>query len=358
MKKILFLMLTLTVIAAVPALASDLTSVEGVLTRESIPFSGSYPDNPEIAGVSPTTGMPWQGVYAPVIMVLDNAPDAYPHWGVADADIFYQVPNAGKGATKLMAMFSDQIPQAAGGSRSARTPFVDVARNWGAAFAYAGYPDEGAGNKASVPIKLREGKMTRDNLSFNLLGEAYSQRISGYVSPHNLSANILKIQQTALKNDVKFIPRPFLFTDALPQDGQDARYLELRHFGEDAKTGNGNSASYSTFTYDEHRNAYVRTNSSGVYVDRDAPDTPIDFANVIIQRVRFSYSNGYVQLNYLEGTGAADIFMGGKYIAGGWFRENLDSRTVFVDESGQEISLQRGKTFIVLTNDTTLVKYE
>lgn len=350
-------MLALTLVAAVPAIASDLISVEGVLTRKDIPFSTNYPDNPVVLGVSPITGMPWQGVYAPVIMVLDNAPDAYPHWGVQAADIFYQVPNAGKGATKLMALFSDQIPEAAGGSRSARTPFVDVARNWGAAFAYAGYPDEGAGNKASVPIKLREGKMTRDNLSFNLLGDAYSRRISGYVSPHNLSADVLKIQQTALKNGTVFTPRPFLFTDMLPQSGEDASYLELRHFGEDARTGNGNSASYSTFTYDEGQNAYVRTNSSGVYVDRDAPGTAIPFANVIIQRVRFSYSNGYVQLNYLEGTGAADIFMGGKYIAGGWYRDNLDSRTVFVDGNGQEISMQRGKTFIVLTNDTTTLKY-
>ncbi|NLA53044.1 MAG: DUF3048 domain-containing protein [Clostridiales bacterium] len=357
MKKLFIMMLALTLVAAVPAIANDLISVDGVLTRKDIPFSSSYPDNPELSGVSPTTGFSWQGVYAPVIMVLDNAPDAYPHWGVQNADIFYQMPNAGKGATKLLAMFSDHMPEAAGGSRSARTPFVDVARGWGAAFAYAGYPGVDDSSKASVPGKLRAGKMSRDVLSFTLLGNAYSQRIKGYNSPHNLSADLLKIQETALKNGAQFVQKPFLFTDELPQSGDDARYFEVRHFGETAQKGDGNPASYSTFSYDEGKNGYIRTNSSGPYVDRDAVGSPIIFSNVIIQRVQFSYSEGFVQMNYLEGTGAADIFTGGKYIPGGWYRDTLDSRTVFVDETGSEIQMQRGKTFIVMSNDTTTVSY-
>ncbi len=92
-------------------------------------------------------------------------------------------------------------------------------------------------------------------------------------------------------------------------------------------------------------------------MDRDAPDTPIPFANVIVQRVRFSYSGNYVTLEYLTGNGAAEIFTGGQYIKGGWYKNDLDSRTVFVDEKGEEIKLQRGKTFIILTNATTRVEY-
>ncbi|NLA54639.1 MAG: hypothetical protein GX858_09875, partial [Clostridiales bacterium] len=39
------------------------------------------------------------------------------------------------------------------------------------------------------------------------------------------------------------------------------------------------------------------------------------------------------------------------------YRDTLDSRTVFVDETGSEIQMQRGKSFIVMSNDTTTVSY-
>ncbi len=65
-----------------------------------------------------------------------------------DVDVLYQAPNAGKGATKLLALFSDKAPTEARGSRSARTPFVDVARGWGAAFAFVGHP-EGQGTRSA-----------------------------------------------------------------------------------------------------------------------------------------------------------------------------------------------------------------
>ena len=358
MKKLFALLLAASLLAALPALATDTLPIQGVLERPGIAFQAAYPDNPLIQGESPTTGLPWEGVYAPVLLVIDNAEGAHPHWGLKDADVLYQVPNAGKGATKLLVLFSDSAPEAAGGSRSARTPFVDVARTWGAAFAYAGYPGEGAGAKASVPSKLREGGMSFRQLSFDLLSNNdFSSRISGYQSPHNLSVNIARIRQLALENGAAFSPRPFLFTDELPQGYAPAAFIDVRHYGEDASAGRGNSASYATYTYAPDENAYHRENSSGPFIDRDSPEAPIPFANVIVQRVRFSYSNGYIQLNYLTGTGAADIFTGGSYIPGGWYRDSLDGRTVYTDDKGQELQLQRGKTFIILTNDTSLVSF-
>ncbi|MDD4081238.1 MAG: DUF3048 domain-containing protein, partial [Eubacteriales bacterium] len=352
MNKLFALLLALALAAALPALAQDTAPIEGVLERQDIPFAAEYPENLLIQGESPTTGLKWESVYAPVMMVIDNAEGAHPHWGLKDTDILYQVPNAGKGATKLLALFSDTAPQAAGGSRSARTPFVDVARTWGAAFVYAGYPGEGAGAKASVPSKLREGGMRNRQLSFNLLSNNdFSTRISGYQSPHNLSVDIARVKELALENGAVFTPRPFLFTDEKPQGYAPAGFIDVRHYGEDARAGLGNPASYAAYTYVPELNAYQRENSSGPFVDRDTPGVPIPFANVIVQRVRFSYSNGYIQLNYLTGSGAADIFTGGSYIPGGWSRASLDSRTVFTDDKGFELSLQRGKTFIILTND-------
>ncbi len=344
------------ILVAPMAAFGETAAIQGELKREGIPFQAEYLGNPVIPGESPTTGLPWEGVYAPVLLVVDNAQEAHPHWGVKDADILYQVPNAGQGATKLLALFSDTAPSDAGGSRSARTPFVDVARGWGAAFAYAGSPGDGVSDKANVPLKLREAGMRRNVLSFDLLGSSdYSRRISGYAGPHDLSADIARIRELALKKGAVFTPKPFLFTDSLPEGYAPAGRVEIRHYGETASANDGNPASYSAFTYDGQSKSWYRENVMGPYVDRDAPETPIPFANVIVQRVKFSYSNPYIQLNYLTGTGAADIFIGGMYIPGGWQLSSLDDRTVFVNEKGEEISLLRGKTFIILTNDVTRV---
>lgn len=355
-KILLALLVAISLMTALPVLAEPVP-IQGELQRQGLPFQAEYPENPLIPGESPTTGLPWEGVYAPVLVVIDNAEFAHPQWGMKDVDVLYQAPNAGKGATKLLALFSDKAPTEAGGSRSARTPFVDVARGWGAAFAFVGHP-EGQGDKVSVPLKLRDGKMTRNQLSFNMISNNdYSKRIKGYVNPHNMSVNVARIREIALENGATFTPHPFLFSDEKPMGYAPATFIDVRHYGEKAYPTIGNSASYATYTYVPELNAYHRTKTIGPYVDRDEPDTPIPFANVIVQRVKFSHDKSYVQLDHLTGTGAAEIFTGGSYIKGGWFRKTLDDRTVFVDDKGQEIALQRGKTFIILTNDVSTVSF-
>ena len=68
--------------------------------------------------------------------------------------------------------------------------------------------------------------------------------------------------------------------------------------------------------------------------------------------------NGYVCLkNHLVGKGCAEIFQNGQYVRGAWFRKDTDSRIVFVGPDGKEMPMQRGKTFIVVTNGVTEVAY-
>ena len=361
MRKLMALGLALILTAsggAALAQEAGLTRIEGRLRREGIALKASYPDHAALAGLSTTTGLPFNGVYAPVLVVIDNAEAAHPHWGVGQADVMYQVPNAGAGATKLLALFADQAPAQAGGVRSARTPSVQVAAGWGAAFAYAGSPGKEVGDAANVPQMLGDLGYRKAGLSFDLLGNnTYSERIRGYVGPHNLSAHINEIRDIMIKAGLAFQPRGFLFTDAPQSSGIPAAYVELQHYGNDAKNFS-NPASFSSFTYDQAAKGYVRANSSGTYVDRDAPDRPIVFANVIVQRTGISGAEGgHVVTKEMVGSGAAEIFIGGRYIAGAWTRSADDSRTVFVDDKGGEIALQRGKTFIVITNEVTTVDY-
>ena len=357
-KFISILMASLMLMSILPSFAqAETVMIPGQLKRNNIPFKKNYPDNDSEPGVSATTGLPYEGPYLPVMLVLDNAPDAHPHWGVADADVMYQVPNAGGGATKLMALFSDNAPEEAGGIRSARVPFVDIAWSWSAALVYAGSPGKTGAALSDVPARIVKlgGKST--GMFFDALGNNdYSERVSWQRSPHNLSIYVGKVRDQLISEGKSFLPRGFKFTDEAPA-GKPAMHIELTHRG-NSKDTRSNPASWSTFSYDAEKGGYLRSNSSGPYTDLFAPERDVLFANVIVQRTPITgMTGGYSGLKELVGKGAADIFIGGRYVEGGWQRASQDGRTVFVGVDGEEIALMRGKTFIIVTNDITEVSY-
>ena len=352
MKRILCCVLSAVIaMVCVSACAEDGRFILSGKPEASIPIRKDYGNNPVVSGVSSTTGLPVSGeAYTPIVMVLDNAEDAHPHWGISQADILFQIPNAGKGATKLLALFADHYPEQAGGARSARATMIPVATAWGAAFAYAG----GATLKSSyvdVQTLLKKWKMT-GKLSYNLLGNKYKERVDFIDSPHNLSCHVREIHDYLVSKKVGFSERPFLFTDTPLSRGDDVSAIEIRHYG-DAKEGHDNPASRSRFTYDAARNAYIRSNSSGDFIDRDTGE-PVPFSNVIVLTVQVKWAEGYLYLGkHLVGSGTAQIFQNGKHIEGAWARTSDTGRLVLLDEQGNELEMQRGKSFIVITNDVT-----
>lgn len=354
MKRLLSVLLLLALLLT-SACAEDFTLIKDT-KKNQVPMKDSYPDNPVIEGVSSTTGLPATGEeYTPIISVLDNAEAAYPHWGVSQADIIFQVPNAGSGATKLLALFADHYPENAGGARSGRASMVPIAMAWNAAFAYAGTPGINVKNSSPDELMTRFG-MVKSHRSYNLL-RGYAHRRDDLKKPHNASTHIREIHDTLLAEGETFEQRPFLFTDEPRTEGVDATTIKVIHRGDDAKS-RSNPASNATFTYDPDSAGYIRANSSGDYSDRDTGET-LTFSNVIVLRIRFRWNKNYVYLDdHLVGSGVAEIFQNGKYVRGAWYRAGQEDRIVFVGPDGEELPMQRGKSFIVVTNDVTEVSYK
>ena len=50
--------------------------------------------------------------------------------------------------------------------------------------------------------------------------------------------------------------------------------------------------------------------------------------------------------------------MNGKHVTGAWYRRGRLARLTLLDDRGQEIELQRGKTFLVIGDEYTVVSYE
>ncbi len=344
------------------AFLEDFSSVEdvsvwikGVLEPQT-PILDSYKNNTVSKTKSTTTGLALSGeTYTPILMVLDNAEDAYPHWGVSQADIIFQVPNAGSGVTKLLALFADQYPEEAGPVRSGRASMLPVAMSFNSAFAYAGPPAASDAENVDLEALLKKWKLKANHRAYNLLSGDFANRISTGTA-HNMTCHIAAIHQDLIANEVTFKQRPFLFAKKPRTDGEAATNIRILHRGESSDSGS-NSASRAVFNYDEATGTYTRTNSSGLYIDRNTGE-PVTFANVIVVRVQFCWEAGYVYLkDHMVGSGCAEIFQNGRYVRGAWVRTSNTGRLILVDADGSELKLQRGKSFIVITNDVTDVIY-
>ena len=361
MKKFLCLILAMVCFAMVfqTALASGETTIlqdeqDRKINVKGLGSDGNFAANPEIAGQSPTTGMEWDDKYMPMLVQIDNADGGIGNrapWGAAFADIIYETPLHEGGETRLSFLFSDTVPESVGPVRSARITHVELREEWDAGFLfYGGQEFEGT----NINDVFRETGASKKGVLFSgIVGEGkawkkYYKRVPKLVNPHNVDANV-KAMQDLIPADFKAPSRPYLFTDELPEIGNFATEISIKLLKPEYS---------SSFTYDPNANVYYRSVGGNPYVDKTTGDQ-LSFSNLIIQRTAVTFYHGINNrpMTVNIGSGNADIFIGGRYIPGYWMRTGMNQRTVFFDQDGNELKLQRGKTFINIVDYATPVSY-
>lgn len=323
-------------------------------------------------GVSPTTGrtlayLSWfegfaglavTGRYMPMLVQIGNdsggVGDRAP-WGVTYGDVFYETPLTRNESTRMTVVFSDLIPDSVGYVRSARVGHVWLREEWDGGFLYYGQQEvEGSDVKAEFRKYGATGKGVL--FSGTAGGTAWKHLYTArkrLKSPYNMDANVAAMSEMIPETHVA-PNHTFLFTDEIPE-GDKAGYVYV-NWGSGAKNYN------SRLVYREDWGGYIRnvgTDKSDWYADRDAAESAIAFANVIVQftRVAYNHNNKLEPVAYVVGEGGtaaegnADFFMGGVHVSGYWRREGMDSRTVFYGPDGAEIELQRGRTLIIIFPD-------
>ncbi len=361
MKKVMCLLLSMVFIlsmAQAGLAASEPTVIKKEKDRKievkGLDQDGNFPVNPEIEGQSPTTGLPWTGTYMPMLVQIDNdlggVGDRAP-WGAADADIVYESPLHQGGQTRISFLFSDVVPESVGPVRSARLTHAELREEWDAGFLYYGGQENGGTDINKVFRKTganKKGVLFSGIVSTVKPWKKYYNRVSELNSPHNVDANV-KAMQALIPADFKAPSRPFLFTDELPETGEIAKSISIKQT---------NSAYSSSFVYDAEANVYLRSVDGEPYVDKTT-QMQLVFSNVIIQRTKLTFfeGDGARPVTVNIGSGNADIFVGGRYIPGYWMRTGMNQRTVFFDQDGNELKLQRGKTFISIVDRSIAVSY-
>ncbi len=361
-------------------------------------------------------GMAVTGQYYPVMVqhcgFAGGVGIGAPFYG-SYADVFYELAKSSAGHSRMCMIFNDFLPNYAGASRSTRVGYIWIRQEGDAPYFYQGAQVTDGGptdvEKATTDLKLpwsgsRDVPWSQKVLFNGLAGSKQWLKYKYRIQPSELFSECNVVWDLAAAyNELLGADRSFenhnhtwKFGD-MAVAGEDAEKIYVLFKDDSAKQLDAGKNTYyyynSYYEYSPEENVYHRymiedlnnmdtsipfeeylvsnpkdptegnaTTSGNTMTATLTKGREITFANVIIQYIDMSWDNGgECPLPRLTGTGNADYFMGGKRYTGVWQRNSYDDRTVFYGEDGQEISLQPGRTMIVMMDYKTnhrAVKYE
>ncbi len=276
----------------------------------------------------------------PLVVSIDNVGDAVPQSWLSKADLVYEFPVEGK-QTRLQAIYYTEFPEEFGPVRSTRPYFVDLAREYKAIFLAHGWSPQ-------AKSYLMENVVPYIN-AMNSDCDFY--RVSDKSAPHN---SYIKWEEVKAKIDEqgwwsetqKIKPFKFL-KDGASSAGDRVDKVDFSY-----------SAADCEFTYDAETGLYTRTEDGAEYIDKETGE-PIKVANILVQNVKSSSldSKGRLKIDMCAG-GDALLFTDGKVVKGTWSREDLDSRTIFVDAEGKQFKLSPGHTWVEVADQNCDIDYD
>ncbi|MBR5301889.1 MAG: DUF3048 C-terminal domain-containing protein [Clostridia bacterium] len=335
-------------------------------------ISVSIPDeNPVVDGINPLTGEAWYGVYRPIGVNIDQHPEALPNWGVASADVIFEMPIQADGSTRAFALFMGDIPSYAGPVRSGRVPMGSLRESFDSAWVFYGWQNTVVNSGLLIvdvdswALKMHADARQGGRWVFpfvegterNYANLFHREKDGMHVAPYNVQVDMRAVQ-SLFTNEPQ--PRPFKFTDTGLERGTDVSAITINY-----KT---TKPQYVVdYKYNEMTGMYDRYRSGEAYYDA-LNGMATSYANVIVMRTDVSWFNNNNSRPVIQtvGQGVADIFQNGKYIRGTWVRshsakeaDDFDSqsaRLIFLDENGEELEMKVGKTFVqIVKNDQSVI---
>lgn len=304
-----------------------------VLAAQDTPVHVFDPD------ISPTTGLRAQSAYQPFVVNLDNEDGARPIYGIAAADVVYEMPVYNGGYTRYTAVFNDTLPDFVEGVRSARIVHVDISREWGGAFVYAGVQEYEGTN---VYDYLKKIKVAR---SFDLQkgsGKGVFSRDSERKSPHNVRFNMKEAATPERYNLTPELRSPLYFSAENPTLGTEEVVEFAIRYRKDY---------LPSYLYDEETKTYTRSYNWEPMLDADG--SAVTCQNIIVMRVQLSWYDGKTDAPVYRMTrgGTCDYFIGGTHFTGTWERARIAQNTIYYDDEGNIVRFLPGKTFIQILGE-------
>lgn len=273
----------------------------------------------------------------PVGVMIDNIKDAWPHAGLNDAYLVYEIIVEG-GYTRLFALFKDVDTPVIGPVRSLRHYFIDYALENDAIIVRYGNSPKASSDVKNLNVANLDGLINPGNM--------FWRDSSLTKAPHNAFTSMENIRtQSSKKGYEKNV------TDTLLKYNVDDIKIEKEEGSIPAnniniKYSNNHSTSY---TYDVNTKKYLRSMNNIAHKDRTTGEQ-YSVKNIIVIKVK-NYNLVDVEnkgRQELDNIGNGD----GYYITNGYAvpiryeKTSRSSKTKYTYLNGKEITVNDGNTYI------------
>ena len=331
--------------AAAPTAKAESSAAESTAEPTEAPST-------EPANVNLLTGLPTltDGAIGkrPVAVMVNNVDAALPQYGISAADLIFELP-VEYDLTRLMAVYGDytQIPEVCS-IRSCRYYYPILAVGFDAIYVNWGMNESVARPTVnSMDIDQYDGDeyglgdcFGRDKARYE---SGYAWKHTGVFHGPNFPSVLEKDKvRTDLKEDKTGTAFNFVEMDknAAP-NGEDAQKVRV-DFG----------ANYSVFTYDEENHEYLKSFKDSPHMDGISKEQ-LKFENVIVLETEIKPYPGDEVIKYVDWEGGENAK--GYYISEGkmvpitWSKAGMYDPLKFFDANGNELQLNRGKSYIAFT---------
>ena len=355
MKKriIIAFMALCTAFASVPAMAADTNGTAQETRKENRNGKEEYSDVSVLTGEPITPELASQRPIA-VMYPIDKA--AQPQYGLSNVDIFYEMPEEGNMSRQMGILQDWQNLERIGNIRSIRSYFVYEALEWDPIIIHYGGPID-----YTIDILTRKDVDNLNGVGGPLGGDygCYYRIPAGSRSEHTAYTDAAHIKSAMEKAGFSaehrkkyYNKKHFLFAakaNKLTQyaDSMPAEVVDMSGCFPVTK---------SALKYNEKDGKYDKTLYGKAQCDA-ATGEQMTFDNILIQRASWeprAEGSSYLRV-FVESDGKDGFYITkGRMIHVTWAKgEGNDYKpTVFYDDKGKEIRLNKGKTMIFVVKDT------
>lgn len=281
----------------------------------------------------------------PFACMIGNTKAAIPQYGISQAGVIYEAPVEGS-ETRLMGIFQNyQELEKLMSVRSCRLYYIDWALEFDAIYGHYGQAYLAKSMLSQSYVHNLSG------LDGGVERVMYS-RDSSRKAPHNAYTTGQGIQA-----GIEYKGYETKHAESYPShynfNKEDDAQVHLTQGTDAVVVVPGYLVNKPWFVYDSDSGNYLRFQNGSKQIDGN-DGKQLQVKNILIQICKWNVADqkyGYLAVNTTSG-GKGYYVTNGKMIPITWSKESQKAPTKYYDESGAEITLNQGNTWVCITQDT------
>ncbi len=330
-KKVIIVVIVFVIVAVLGVGLGTSEMFKDIIRKDNKSSITDRPEEPKLQIID------LESTTRPVGVMIDNHSDAWPHAGLNDAYLVYEIIVEG-GYTRLFALFKDVNTSMIGPVRSLRHYFIDYALENDAVLVRFGNSPKASSDVSSLGVANLDGLINPGNMFWRDSSITYA--------PHNAFTSIENIRKqasnkgyekevsdTLLKYSVKNIDISKL-EGSIPANNINIKYSYAHN---------------TSYVYDVNTQKYLRTMNKTPHKDRITGEQ-YSVKNIIVIKVR-NYNladpenKGRQELDNI-GTGDGYYITNGYAVPIKYEKTSRSGKTKYTYLNGEEINVNDGNTYI------------